>query len=193
MFIAWGIAVPILTNLTPSLNGDPGTAAEAIWSDKVRLIGAGIIAVGGLWTVVTLIQPMISSIFSSVRNARSGGTSRKRLQDRDIPITWVGVAIVGLCVPAGGLFAWFAAGSHLTGSVFSFVLVVTVLTAILSFFIAAACGYMAGLLGSSSSPISGFGILSTMLVAVAFGFPFQAQLMARTGSSSSRSHSSLPR
>jgi putative OPT family oligopeptide transporter len=31
---------------------------------------------------------------------------------------------------------------------------------------------MAGLLGSSSSPISGFGILSTMLIAVALGFSF---------------------
>jgi len=180
VFIAWGVAVPVLTGLAADMNTDPATAAEAIWSSQVRLIGAGIIAVGGLWTVVTLIKPMFSSIASSL-NSRSGDTSRKRQQDRDIPITWVGVAIGGLCVPSAGLFAWFAAGSHLSIPIFLFAFALTLLTAILGFLIASACGYMAGLLGSSSSPISGFGILSTMLIAVTFGFCFSGMTHGNNG------------
>ncbi len=167
VLIAWGIAVPILTSLAPHAAGDPAQAAAAIWSEKVRLIGAGIIAVGGLWTVVTLIKPMIFSIASAVRGSHHANADKPR-KDRDVPITWVGVAIAGLCVPSAALFAWFTTGTHLTGSPFTLVLVITLLTAICGFLIASACGYMAGLLGSSSSPISGFGILSTMLVAAAF-------------------------
>jgi putative OPT family oligopeptide transporter len=37
---------------------------------------------------------------------------------------------------------------------------------------ASACGYLAALLGSSCSPISGIGILSTILIAAGFGFVF---------------------
>jgi putative OPT family oligopeptide transporter len=172
VFLAWGIAVPILTSQAPSSGGDPKAIAETIWSEQVRLIGAGIIAVGGLWTVVTLIKPMVLSIVTAVRSSATHGKAAKRRRDHDIPIIWVGVAIAGLCIPAAALFAWFTADSHLTNSNFLFVLLLTLSTALLGFFIASACGYMAGLLGSSSSPISGFGILSTMLIAVALSLSF---------------------
>ena len=42
--------------------------------------------------------------------------------------------------------------------------IVGVLVALLiGFFVAAACGYMAGLIGTSASPISGIGILATII------------------------------
>ena len=42
--------------------------------------------------------------------------------------------------------------------------VVGILVALLiGFFVAAACGYMAGLIGTSASPISGIGILATII------------------------------
>ncbi|MCI1020579.1 OPT/YSL family transporter, partial [Microbacterium sp. C5A9] len=37
---------------------------------------------------------------------------------------------------------------------------------VFGFLVAAACGYMAGLIGSSSSPISGIGIVAVILVSV---------------------------
>ena len=40
-------------------------------------------------------------------------------------------------------------------------------TAVFGFVVAAACGYMAGLVGSSASPISGIGIIATILMGVA--------------------------
>ena len=62
LFIAWGVAVPVLMTMGPSPAGDPVASANAVWSEKVRLIGAGIIASGGLWTVITLIKPLIDSV-----------------------------------------------------------------------------------------------------------------------------------
>lgn len=42
--------------------------------------------------------------------------------------------------------------------------VCTLLSVFIGFFVAAACGYMAGLVGSSSSPISGIGIISVVVI-----------------------------
>jgi putative OPT family oligopeptide transporter len=168
LFIAWGVAVPILTAIGPAPAGDPGLAADAIWSEKVRLIGAGIIASGGIWTVITLIRPLINSVRLALKASSSGAPG----EDRDIPIAWVGGAVAILSVLTAGLFAWFASGTHLGGSLFWFAPAITILTVLLSLFMASACGYMAALLGSSCSPISGIGILSTILIAAGFAFVF---------------------
>ena len=45
-------------------------------------------------------------------------------------------------------------------------LAATLFTVLFGFLMASACGYLAGLLGSSSSPISGIGILTTMATAL---------------------------
>ncbi len=169
LVIAWGVAVPVLTMMAPQQTGDPASFADAIWSEKVRLIGAGIIASGGLWTVITLVKPLIDSVRLALKASRNSSAPR---EERDIPIAWVGGGVAILSVLTGGLFAWFASGAHLAGNLVWFVPVVTFLTVALSLFMASACGYMAALLGSSCSPISGIGILSTILIAAGFAFAF---------------------
>lgn len=168
--IAWGVAVPILT--TMASGSGPGSAAalaNQVWSDQVRLIGAGIIAIGGVWIVIVLMRPMIHSIASAIsaaRTARSGGKLDR--QERDIPIGWVGLTTLLLTLPLGVLFAWFMApGSHASlGLLVVMAAGATLFTVVFGFLMATACGYMAGLLGSSSSPISGIGILSTLVVSL---------------------------
>ena len=63
-------------------------------------------------------------------------------------------------------------GAHVGPSLFWLLPIITVLTVLLGLLMASACGYMAALLGSSCSPISGIGILSTILIAAGFGFAF---------------------
>lgn len=46
------------------------------------------------------------------------------------------------------------------------VVVCTFLAVFIGFFVAAASGYMAGLVGSSSSPISGIGIISVIVISL---------------------------
>jgi uncharacterized oligopeptide transporter (OPT) family protein len=45
------------------------------------------------------------------------------------------------------------------GTAWTFVVVGVIVAICMGFFVAAACGYMAGLIGTSASPISGIGIL----------------------------------
>ncbi len=172
LFIAWGVAVPVLMTMEPSPSHDLAAAADAIWSEKVRLIGAGIIASGGLWTVVTLIKPLIDSIGLALKASQKPDGANTPREENDIPIIWIGGAIAVLCILTVGLFAWFAFGAPLDASLIWVAPAVALLTVFLGLLMASACGYMAALLGSSCSPISGIGILSTILIAAGFGFAF---------------------
>src|SRR5690606_13826430 len=63
VFLSWGIAVPWLTALHPAPAGaDIAGHATQIWVSQVRLIGAGMIAIAALWTLITLIKPMIEGM-----------------------------------------------------------------------------------------------------------------------------------
>jgi putative OPT family oligopeptide transporter len=179
--IAWGVAVPILTGLDPTtFAGAPADAANVAWTGHVRLIGAGIIAVGGTWTVVRLFAPMVASIRHALTIALIGRDgSRLPRQERDIPMTWVGAAAAILTLPLGALVAWFVVPDLFAPSspvgvtdhiglrlAITLLVGVTFFVVVFGFLMATACGYMAGLLGSSSSPISGVGILTVILVSL---------------------------
>ena len=168
--IAWGLAVPLLTAFGQGHGATPAEIAEAVWSEQVRLIGAGIIAVGGVWTVGTLASPILASVRSALDTARAARSGQAihdlPRQNRDLPITWVAAAAAGLTLPLAGLVAWFAAGTGLGGLYPVLIVTASLFVVSFGFLMAAACGYLAGLLGSSSSPISGIGILTTMVVAI---------------------------
>ncbi|WP_246686164.1 oligopeptide transporter, OPT family [Methylobacterium sp. WL8] len=168
--IAWGVAVPLLTALGQGEGATHAEMAEAVWSGQVRLIGAGIIAVGGLWTVGSLARPVLGSVATALASARKDGSGLPGRDhprgERDLPITWVGGALLALTVPLAWLFANFASGAELGGSLPVLVVAATVFAVLFGFLMAATCGYLAGLLGSSSSPISGIGILTAMAAAV---------------------------
>src|SRR5271165_2746536 len=68
-------------------------------------------------------------------------------------------ALATCMVPIGALIANFAAGSGLGEHMLAMVAGALVYIALMSFFVSAVCGYMAGLIGSSNSPLSGIGIL----------------------------------
>lgn len=160
----------MLTALGHGEGASPSEMAEAVWSGQVRLIGAGIIAVGGLWTVGSLARPILASVGAALASARTSGSGipggDHPRAERDLPITWVGAAVLALTVPLAWLFAGFASGADLGGTLPVLVAAATMFAVLFGFLMAAACGYLAGLLGSSSSPISGIGILTAMAAAV---------------------------
>lgn len=168
--LAWGVAVPLLTWNAPAAHaGSAETFANAVWAGQVRLIGAGIIAIGGLWMVATLIRPMITSIGTAMQARRGNSGGDLPRQDQDIPIGWVAFISASLVVPLAALLGWFAApaAGHLGASLYMTLIGgAAAFIVVFGFLMAAVCGYMAGLLGSSSSPISGIGILSTIVVSL---------------------------
>jgi putative OPT family oligopeptide transporter len=166
--MAWGVAVPLLTGLEPgAFAGAPAEAANTAWTDQVRLIGAGIIAIGSIWTVIRLARPMVASVRHAMHTARNA-QHRDHLpqSERDIPILWVAGAAALFSVPMAALCAWFAAPDMALPITLLLGIGSTVFVFLFGFLMATATGYMAGLLGSSSSPISGVGILTIMVVSL---------------------------
>jgi putative OPT family oligopeptide transporter len=174
LVISWGVAVPWLTAHpfpvphNPFAPGAIDDYAGFIWAKQVRFIGAGAIAVASVWTLLKLIGPVVSGVVSTLSASRAAASDTGDLTDTDISPRWIGLlALACLGVIAWLLFA-FLQPTPLSGDATKLVLAAVPFVFIGGFLIAAICGYMAGLIGASNSPISGVGILSIIASAGIF-------------------------
>jgi len=172
LVIAWGMLVPLLTSLAPAAAGVGAEAhALAIWSKEVRMIGAGVIGVAAIITLAGLAKPIIGGLKSAMdtaRRAKQGGAVIDRTE-QDIPIFMVGLVTLLAMVPAGWLLASFLQGGPLAELAWPLVAVGVGYILVAGIFAAAVCGYMAGLIGSSNSPVSGIAILTILGAALTVG------------------------
>ncbi|MBV8459453.1 MAG: oligopeptide transporter, OPT family [Candidatus Eremiobacteraeota bacterium] len=165
LIIAWGILTPLLCALHPT----PGPAADvaiAVWARQVRFIGAGTIGVAAIWTLARLVEPVtkgvVSAIAASRQRAASGDPNALPRTERDLPIGTVALISLACFVPLAFLFTLFLHGTPVAGLVVPLVIAGVAYVVVAGFLVAAACGYMAGLIGASNSPVSGLGILSVI-------------------------------
>jgi putative OPT family oligopeptide transporter len=162
LIIAWVIAVPILTSQQPAAEGVALAAHTAtIWRTQVRFIGAGAIAVAAIYTLARLAKPVVGGLISTLAASRSTEAGDDR--DRDLSPSWILILTVACLLIAGWLAFTFARSTVLAPSALSLTLIAVPFVLIGGFLIAGICGYMAGLIGASNSPISGVGILSIVL------------------------------
>jgi putative OPT family oligopeptide transporter len=157
----WWVAIPIIAAFTPlDPNVSAVDAAGTLWSEQTRYIGVGAMVVGGLWALVQLRGSLMKGFHSSMeayRHMRSGVTIART--ERDVPIHWMGVSLVASIIPL-----YFVA-RYVTGlPVVSLVVAVLMLAA--SFLFSAVAAYMAGVVGSSNSPISGVTIATIICSAL---------------------------
>jgi putative OPT family oligopeptide transporter len=165
--ISWVIAVPILTALQPATAGQTMAAHTiAIWRTQVRFIGAGVIAVAAVYTLARLSKPVVGGLVATLRASRAEATGDDL--DRDIPPQWIYILTAGCLVIAAWLTYTFAKSTVLAPSAVKLTLIAVPFVLIIGFVIAGVCGYMAGLIGASNSPISGVGILSIVVCASVF-------------------------
>jgi len=159
--IAWAAAVPYLSNLQP-LAGTVAETAHSVWSHQVRFVGAGVIGIAAIWSLFKLVGPVVAGLRSAmaasrVRRAGQGATLPRT--EQDMPIGIVAVVTAVCMLPIGWLLASFGTQSGLGAALPLLVIGGIAYIALMSFFVAAVCGYMAGLIGASNSPLSGVGIL----------------------------------
>src|SRR4051812_10325766 len=162
--ISWVIAVPWLTSMQPATAGQAiADHTIAIWRTQVRFIGAGTIAVAAIYTLIRLAKPVVGGLVSTLAASRAVATADDR--DRDIPPTWIYALTAACLVIAAWLAFTFAKSTVLAPSALKLTLISVPFVLIVGFVIAGVCGYMAGLIGASNSPISGVGILSIVIAA----------------------------
>lgn len=165
--IAWGIAVPYFSSHIPQPSDmEMAAFAMKLWKEKVRFIGAGTIGIAAVWTLLMLLKPMVEGMKMSFKSFGGGAPATERAEQDLSPkamIFWV----LSMMFILGVSFYHFIGDSHITGGMaWLLVVVCTLLASVIGFLVAAACGYMAGLVGSSSSPISGVGIVSVVVISL---------------------------
>ena len=93
------------------------------------------------------------------RARKAGKADTLPITERDMPIGIVGLVTLLCMVPIGWMLGVFGANSGLGAHLPTLIVGGVIYIVLMSFFVSAVCGYMAGLIGSSNSPLSGIGIL----------------------------------
>jgi len=164
LVISWGIAVPVLTSMQSAPAGVAlADYTTSIWRDQVRFIGAGAIAIAAIYTLAKLAKPVIGGLVSTLAASRSASASDDR--ERDLSPGWILALTIACLLIAAWLAFTFARATVLAPSAVKLTLIAVPFVLLGGFLIAGICGYMAGLIGASNSPISGVGILSIVLCA----------------------------
>lgn len=164
--LSYGFILPHLTATDIASAADLGELAHTVFRAKVRLIGAGAIGVAAIWTLLKVIGPIARGIAGALAADRarkaSGGFAGLELTERDLPIGIVGGTILAMMVPIALLLADFASGGPVAGALGLSLGAAVAYVLVAGILIASVCGYMAGLIGASNSPISGVGILASL-------------------------------
>ncbi|EAL3756385.1 oligopeptide transporter, OPT family [Campylobacter jejuni] len=169
MFLAWGIFTPYLSNFEFDSAKNAVDLASSVWSSKVRLIGTGAIAIAALWTLIELLKPVIEGIKEIVKNVKITNQEKNERTNIDLSLKSIFILFVLMVVGLFITFYSFVEDANLSiyyQMLFSFV--GTLVSVLIGFFVTAACGYMAGLVGSSSSPISGIGLIGVIISSIVF-------------------------
>src|SRR5262245_41181542 len=157
--IGWLLLMPaygLLNGLPPDRTGL--AAATAIWSGQIRYVGIGAMLTGGLWTLVTLREPVWNSL-QTLRDsyrARSSESAAVIRTEQDASLLWIVVPFGLSLLPMAWIYS-SVVGSPPIG------LLMTVVMALAAFLFSSVAAYMAGLVGSSSNPVSGVTIATIMV------------------------------
>lgn len=168
--LGWLILLPLYGLSPDSQPSDALTTARMIWSQQIRYVGIGAMLVGGLWTLVQVRRPLLEGLFRLRRSsagvfaARTQAVASERTEaiprtERDTPLFVLIVLLV-----AAWASVMLVYQSVVENMLWAAVMSLAMTTA--AFLFSTVAGYMAGLVGSSSNPVSGVTIATIMLSAV---------------------------
>lgn len=126
--------------------------ASGIWSTYIRYIGAGVLAAGGIISLIKSL-PLILKTFSGALSGVFNSKKETNLRtDRDISLKIVFLAVIVLT-----LLIWILPVTPIG-------IIGSVIVVVFGFFFAAVSSRMVGLVGGSNNPVSGMAI-ATLLAA----------------------------
>ncbi|MBS2970975.1 oligopeptide transporter, OPT family [Metabacillus sp. KIGAM252] len=133
--------------------------AWGIWEGYIRYIGAGAVAVAGLITLVKSIPTLFGSAFATFKGVRD---NKGQLQaapirtEQDIPMKYVLIGILALV-----LIIAFVPVTQIG-------IIGAIAIAIFGFLFVSVASRIVGVVGSSSSPVSGMTIATLLIVTVVY-------------------------
>ena len=166
--LSFNIAIPIYHAFF--LDSDPALAARiagagaadiagAIWSAKIRYLGVGAMLIGGVWTLFSLRNSLISGIRSGLNAARQSGGEAIKETERDLPMKWMLIALVAFVVPLALLYQAIV-------GMWTVSIPMTIIMIVAGFLFVSVSAYLAGLVGSSNNPVSGITIATILFASL---------------------------
>ena len=169
---AWWFMIPAVLFFNPEF-ADAGRLAAAgadwsavsgvVWAELVRPIAVGAMIAGAVWTLLRMRKSLGQGLRRSVAELRSGHAASGDPADRDIPFSWTTAGVVALVIPTFFLYNYYT-GQPLGALGSAIVMIVA------GFFFSAVAGYLVGVIGSSSNPVSGLTISTLLLAALLMTF-----------------------
>ncbi len=160
--LGWFVFIPAIAIFGADTILYPGTdtimniynadGASALWSCYIRYIGAGMVAAGGIISLVKSLPLIVTTFKDAMKGMKSpgaGGTKRTE-QDISMKVVLIGIAVIVLLI------------ALLPQIPVSFV--GAILIVIFGFFFGAVSSRMVGLVGSSNNPVSGMTIATLLFV-----------------------------
>ncbi|MEY4108257.1 MAG: hypothetical protein RL181_2599, partial [Bacteroidota bacterium] len=166
--LSWLVLIPLITLIGSGLSVPfpPETqrlvadmSPSEIWSRYIRYIGAGAVTFGGVITLIKTLPTIVSAFRDSLadlRNSRNGQVVEQSRTEKDLPLVWVLVGSAALIV----LMAFLP---NMPMNLLSALLVI-----VFGFFFVTVASRIVGLIGSSSSPVSGMTIATLMATSLIF-------------------------
>lgn len=167
-FFGSGSADAIFPGTTPISEMD----AWGIWENYIRYIGAGAVAVGGLITLIKTLPVLFGSLFATARSMRVNkgqlkGTTLRTEMDMPAKYVWIGILAIVLIIAFVPVTDVGIVGA--------------IAIAIFGFLFVSVASRVVGIVGSSSSPVSGMTIATLLIVTLvykAIGFDGQEGMVA---------------
>ncbi|NPD32329.1 oligopeptide transporter, OPT family [Eggerthellaceae bacterium zg-997] len=174
MLVSYGVLLPTFSAGKVDGAADLLSAVSPIFGSDVRFVGAGAIAVAAIWTLIRVIGPIVKGIRDSLAASRKHSVEGDLpLTERDIPFKTVVLITLGSMLPIAALLYAFLGDTAMAQHAFGLVAISIIYVLLVGLAVASVCGYMAGLIGASNSPISGVGILvaitTALLIKAVFG------------------------
>jgi len=167
--LGWLFLMPILLFISGDL-GEIVSGFDGNWTDmavsaynsQVKPIAVGAMLVGAFYTLFKMRKNLITGIgrsFADVKKVSAGGPSETIRTDKDLPFPSIVIAIIALIIPMVFLYNVFT--KNIGSS-----LVATLVMIVMGLLFAAVAGYLVGIIGSSSNPISGLTLTSLLIAAL---------------------------
>jgi len=166
--LSWLVLIPLITLLGDNLTAPmaPETtmlisemSPSQIWSKYIRYIGAGAVTFGGIITLIKTLPTIVTAFKDSFKDLRSRNAQTAATQvrtEKDVPLIFV---VVGSIV----LVLLMAVLPNVPTNFLSAIMIV-----VFGFFFVTVASRIVGLIGSSSSPVSGMTIATLMATSLIF-------------------------
>ncbi|CCB88066.1 MAG: oligopeptide transporter, OPT family [Simkania sp.] len=176
--LGWWVLIPLIkmfgegmTTVFPATTPISQMESIDIWSNYIRYIGAGAVAAGGLITLFRIIPVIRRTMIEMLREVFHLFKMKKRdveRTDHDISLSYLLLGSLAIIIAL-----WAFPGFHLN-------IVTIILLVVLGFFFVAVTSITVGIVGSSSSPVSGMTIttlLITCLILLGLGWTSRVYLL----------------